>query len=66
MKELQEGEDFYYNEQGLMVLTEKYHLQRGYCCGNGCKLCPYDYERVPEPRRSQLLIQRRNDRPPST
>ena len=66
MKELQEGEDFYYNEQGLMVLTEKYHLQRGYCCGNGCKHCPYDYERVPEPRRSQLLIQRRNDRPPST
>ena len=65
MKELQEGEDFYYNEQGLMVLTEKYHLQRGYCCGNGCKHCPYHYERVPEPRRSQLLIQR-NDRPPLT
>ena len=58
MKELIEGEDFYYNEDGLMVLTEKYHLDRGYCCGNGCRHCPYDYDRVPEPRRSELLTQR--------
>jgi hypothetical protein len=40
-QQLIEGEDFYYNEQGLMVLTEKYHLERGYCCGNGCKHCPW-------------------------
>jgi len=53
-QQLIEGEDFYYNEQGLMVLTEKYHLEKGYCCGNGCKHCPYDYENVPEPRRSEL------------
>lgn len=57
MKQLIEGVDFYYNEEGLMVLTEKYHLERGYCCGNGCRHCPYDYERVSEPRRSQLLAQ---------
>ena len=40
-KELVEGEDFYYNEQGLFVFTAKYLLDRGYCCGNGCKHCPY-------------------------
>ena len=50
-----EGEDFYYNEQGYIVLTAKYHLNRGYCCGNGCKHCPYNYENVPEPKRSKLL-----------
>jgi hypothetical protein len=33
--------DFYFNAQGLMVFTAKYHLKRGYCCGNGCKHCPY-------------------------
>jgi len=59
MKQLIEDLDFYYNEQGLMVLTEKYHLERGYCCGNGCRHCPYDYERVSEPRRSQLIAQRK-------
>ena len=53
-QQLIEGEDFYYNEHDLMVLTEKYHLEKGYCCGNGCKHCPYDYENVPEPRRSEL------------
>jgi hypothetical protein len=58
MKQLTEGADFYYNEQGLMVLTEKYHLERGYCCGNGCLHCPFDYERVSEPRRSQLITKR--------
>jgi hypothetical protein len=38
---LKEGEDFYFNEDGLMVLTAKYLLARGYCCGNQCKHCPY-------------------------
>ncbi|WP_192346555.1 DUF5522 domain-containing protein [Algoriphagus sp. Y33] len=35
------SEDFYFNAQGLMVFTKKYHLKRGYCCGSGCKHCPY-------------------------
>ena len=52
---LVEGADFYYNEQGFMVLTAKYHLERGHCCGNGCKHCPYAYKNVPEPKRSELL-----------
>jgi hypothetical protein len=59
MKSLIDGEDFYFNEQGYMVLTARYLLQRGYCCGNGCRHCPYDYEAVPEPRRSELLAQRK-------
>jgi hypothetical protein len=58
MKDLTEGIDFYYNDDGFMVLTKNYLLDRGYCCGNGCRHCPYQYERVPEPRRSELLSKR--------
>jgi hypothetical protein len=50
-----EGVDFNYNEEGYIVLTAKYHLERGFCCGNGCRHCPYEYESVPEPKRSELL-----------
>lgn len=31
----------YYFENGLMVLTARFLLKRGYCCGNGCRHCPY-------------------------
>jgi hypothetical protein len=55
MNNLTEGEDYYYNEQGYIVLTAKYHLQKGFCCGNGCRHCPYNYENVSEPKRSELL-----------
>jgi len=60
MKDLIEGIDFYYNDDGLMALTEKFHLDRGYCCGSGCRHCPFNYDRVPEPRRSQLLSERQD------
>jgi hypothetical protein len=33
-------QDFYF-EDGLMVMTAQYHLKRGYCCGSGCRHCPY-------------------------
>ncbi|HTS43286.1 MAG TPA: DUF5522 domain-containing protein [Puia sp.] len=56
-----EGEDYYYNEEGYIVLTEKYHLEKGYCCGNGCRHCPYDYENVPEPGKSALLKKRQDE-----
>jgi hypothetical protein len=26
---------------GLFVLAAPYLRQRGYCCGNGCRHCPY-------------------------
>ncbi|MGZ3897582.1 MAG: DUF5522 domain-containing protein [Flavisolibacter sp.] len=58
--ELTEGRDFYFNEEGLLTFTAHYLLERGYCCGNGCRHCPYRYEAVPEPRRSRLLEQERN------
>ena len=59
---LVEGEDFYYNEDGNLVFTEKYHLAKGYCCGNGCKHCPYNFDKVPEPKRSQLLSLKQNEK----
>ncbi len=54
MKELIENIDYYINKDGYVVLTQKYHLEKGYCCGNGCLHCPYQYENVPEPKRSEL------------
>jgi hypothetical protein len=50
--------DYYYDENGLLVFTEKYHLEKGYCCGHGCRHCPYQFEAVPEPKRSLLLAQK--------
>jgi len=38
------GKDFYFNGQGLLVMTEQYLLKRGYCCKNGCKHCPYGFK----------------------
>jgi len=37
---LREGRD-YYNENGVMVFTASYLQRRGYCCGSGCRHCPY-------------------------
>ena len=39
-------EDFYYSEQGYLVFTEKYLLKRGYCCQNGCRHCPYGFNKA--------------------
>ena len=37
---LTEGRD-YYTENGVMVFTASYLQRRGYCCGSGCRHCPY-------------------------
>ena len=58
--DLKEGIDFYINKDGYIVLTEKYHRDKGFCCGMGCTHCPYNYENVPEPRRSTLLSTKDN------
>ena len=42
-----EGEDFY-REGPYVVFTAPYLLRRGYCCGSGCRHCPYGEEAVPE------------------
>ena len=60
-QELFEGVDYYLNEEGLLVFTERFLLDRGYCCGSGCKHCPYNYEAVPQPKRSLLLKQKKSD-----
>jgi len=43
---LVEGVDYYF-EDGLMVLTRTFLLKRGFCCGNACRHCPYDFVNVP-------------------
>lgn len=42
-----EGVDYYF-DKGLFVMTENYHLKRGFCCGSKCRHCPYDHENVPK------------------
>lgn len=58
MCEIKEGLDYYLDNFGRLVFTEHYHLQRGYCCGNGCRHCPYNYINVPQPGR-EILIKKR-------
>lgn len=41
--ELIKGEDYYVDEQGLYVFTERYHRKRGYCCKSGCRHCPWGH-----------------------
>ena len=38
--QLTEARD-YYIENGAMVFTASYLERRGYCCGSGCRHCPY-------------------------
>ena len=53
--DLIEGVDFYLNKDGYIVLTEKYHLEKGYCCGMGCLHCPYNYNNeTPKPPEGDL------------
>lgn len=34
--------DYYLDSTtGRMVFTEQYHRRRGYCCGSGCRHCPW-------------------------
>ena len=44
--ELIEGVDYYYNENTNLVFTKEYLTKRGYCCGNGCRNCPYNHINV--------------------
>ena len=36
-----EPEKDYYMEDGAFVITGSYLRRRGYCCGSGCRHCPY-------------------------
>jgi hypothetical protein len=54
-----DDEEFYINESGLFVLTAEYLLKRGYCCGNGCLHCPFDYKNVVDPIKQKRLLDAR-------
>ena len=41
MKSYKEG-IHYYMDGERVVFTALFHIQRGQCCGNGCRHCPYD------------------------
>jgi len=56
-----QDDEYYLLPDGRLVFTEQYHLRRGYCCGSGCKHCPFDYANVPGPKRSELLQKRKKD-----
>ena len=36
----------YYTENGLLIMTEHFHEKRGFCCGNGCRHCPYNPKHI--------------------
>ena len=41
-----ENVDFYI-ENGFYVFTEHYLRERGYCCENACRHCPYGFKSFP-------------------
>ncbi len=59
MKPQEEDDDFLSELGSFQPLSAEYLLERGYCCGNGCKHCPYEYKGVPSPQREQLLKKRK-------
>ena len=42
---------------GYSCFTKLAHLDRGYCCGNGCRHCPYGHFNVRDPSRKSNRIQ---------
>jgi hypothetical protein len=43
-KDLEE-DDYYLSKEGYIIFTAKYHSKRGYCCQNGCKHCPFGFDK---------------------
>tara|TARA_B100000287_G_C20296221_1_gene647943 strand:+ start:317 stop:517 length:201 start_codon:yes stop_codon:yes gene_type:complete len=41
IKEFINPKQDFYKEGNKMIMTENYHIKRGYCCGSGCRHCPY-------------------------
>ena len=54
-----DDEEFYINDSGLFVFTADFLLKRGYCCGNGCLHCPFDYKNVIDPIKKKRLLDSR-------
>lgn len=47
-------ENFYFDGQ-FLVFTAAYHRKRGFCCGNGCRHCPYDEFGKSVPGKGEVL-----------
>ena len=45
MKDFIEG-IHYYVEGDRVIFMALFHIQRGSCCGNGCRHCPYDPKHI--------------------
>ena len=65
---LREGSKTYIDpETGFTVFTELLHLERGFCCGNSCRHCPFGHENVdPAKQRRRRQRQNGNIRPSSS
>ncbi len=57
-----DDELFYLNDNGFVVFTAQYLLNRGYCCGNACLNCPYDYKNVANKNKIPDLIEAQKKR----
>jgi len=55
-----DDDEYYYSEEGYIVFTEKYLLKRGYCCQNGCKHCPYGFDKTRSPK-SEVRNRKKED-----
>lgn len=47
----------YYLENDRVIFTAVFHIQRGSCCGNGCRHCPYE----PKHKKNNTIKQKQYD-----
>jgi hypothetical protein len=43
------GPEDCYLDGPYLVFTAAFHLKRGFCCGSGCRHCPYGFRREEQP-----------------
>ncbi len=43
----------YYMEGERVIFTALFHIERGQCCGNGCRHCPYE----PKHKKGNQIVQ---------
>ncbi len=55
-KQIKLRSEHFYMEDGLMVFTEVYHLEKGYCCNNSCRHCPYPKSSSTSPKKSSEKV----------
>ena len=42
----------YYYEGNVFIFKELFHIQRGQCCGNGCRHCPF----TPKHKKGSVVV----------